>query len=173
MADWPQSRPFNKTHISVSSLQGTLNGGVSSIGSAAWPIANRAIYAPFRLSFPFSVSAMWVIVGTAISGSVDLGIYSADGTRLVSSGIGTPTSINSIYSVTFTDIVLAPGQYFMAMSNGIVGQFQRISLTGVSHQRATGCFQQATAHPLPSTAAFAAVTTAYLPCVGITSKSTI
>lgn len=173
MADWPQSRPFDSNVLSVVSTR-SLTGGINigAPATAAWPLANRALYIPFRLNLPFLVAQMWVIVGTSISGSVDLGIYSYDGTRLVSSGIGTPTAINAIYSVDLNDLQLNPGRYFMAMSNGIVGAFQRHAPGGVA-LNAMGYFQEASAHPLPAVAAFAANTTSYLPCMGLTSKSTI
>lgn len=173
MADWPQSLPFNRIVLSSFSLLGPANGmNVSTIATGAWPAANRAIYLPFRLIYPFSVAKMFTIIGTDFSGSIDLGIYSHDGTRLVSSGIGTPTAINSIYSVDITDTTLGPGLYYMAMSNGIVGSFQRTAV-GIRPMQNLGCLEQAGAHPLPSAAIFTATSANYFPVIAITSKTVI
>jgi hypothetical protein len=174
MSDFPQSVPFNPFVVTTYSVQCIFQNCSSSPSSIAWPSANLAVYYPIRLVQPFTTVSMFAIIGTALSGGVDMGIYDSKGSRLISSGIGTPTAINSIYSKSVA-ISLGPGHYFMAMSNGVVTSFQSVT-SNASGLRAVGSFQQASAFPLPATAAFAARTgtgSTYIPIFGITSQTTI
>src|SRR5215471_104247 len=55
--------------------------------SATWPLANQAIFVPFELDRPMRVTSAWWVNGNALaSASADIGVYTADGTKLYSSG---------------------------------------------------------------------------------------
>ena len=173
MASWPEGIVANPMFISTFSGLALYDGASSvAVSSAGWPTNNMALFMPFRVQHPFTARLMWTIIGTSINGSIDLGIYDYRGTRLVSSGIGTPTAINSVYRVDLTDTVLNPGRYYMAISTGLAGAFQRSALN-VQSLRAMGMVQQNSAHPLPATAVFVKLVSAFIPTVGITSQTTV
>jgi hypothetical protein len=47
----------------------------SSNGSAVYPTANKAFYAPFFIGEPTTIVKAFTVNGTALSGNVDVGIY--------------------------------------------------------------------------------------------------
>jgi hypothetical protein len=89
--------------------------GALNAGAAAWPVANRAIYVPVILQIaPVTVFKMAFLVGVQ-AGNYDIGIYSQDGVRLVSTG-STLVPAAGIAIVDIADTTLStPGIYYLAM----------------------------------------------------------
>lgn len=140
----------------------SIGGGCSGLGtlaSAAWATANKAFYIPFRVPFRVQTSAMGIWNGGTVSGNFDLGIYTEDGRRLVSSGSTAQSGANARQTVNVS-VSLDAGTYYM----GIVFDNTTATLLqyplGITHlPRFLGCVEQASAFVLPATATFAAYTT--------------
>lgn len=166
---FPRERGVISTWLSMS-LAGHGTGNLAA-SSTTWPAANRALFVPFRLVEPFLIRQMFHHNGATVSGNIDVGIYDAKGTRLISSGSTAQagTSVLQIFNVT--DTWLGSGLFYFAaaMDNGTG------TLTRHAHAwgAALGCVQQASAFPLPATATFAAYGTGFIPVLGATGKTVI
>lgn len=181
MSDFPSAQDMNGSIIGVFSPESITD--ISNLGlniaidasAAAWPAANLAIYIPFRVAgIAIATKIFWYNGATVGTNSVDVGIYDAQGNKLVSSGSTLTAGVSSLQSADITDTTLRRGLYFMAMAvNGTTDTFSRASSVDVRHLRGVAMYQQATAFNLPTTAVFAAVTNAYLPHVFITQQVTI
>lgn len=176
MADWTDtiSAPFGCSYWnsyagihSISAATGTLGGQ----GSAAYPGANRAIYIPFRLMNPIRVTQLWQYNGFTASGNFDLGIYDAVGTKLVSLGSTAQSGTSQLQIVALgTPVRLGVGLFYMAVAfDGTTGTLLRTSLS-ILFCKIVGMAQQAAAFPLPATATFATITSAYIPVIGFISE---
>lgn len=148
---------------------------VSSWPSTAWTLANRAIFVPFTLNAPFLVQKLWWANGASVAGNMDCGIYSNDGTKLVSTGSTAQSGTSVVQSVSLgTPLLLMPGvpMYFaLAASSTSATVVQNASTTPFFKLMAVA--QQASALPLPASATFATVAANSIPLCGITSRTLI
>ncbi len=135
--------------------------------SIVWPTANKAIYVPFTLNVAETALKLFCGNGAVVSGNVDVGVYTAAGARVISSG-STAQSGTSVLQVFDTaDTLLVPGYYYFAMA------VDNITAEVLNSNPATfalptwGVKQEAAAFPLPATATFATMTSNYLPFMGI------
>src|SRR5262245_63973904 len=104
-----------------------INNG--SIASAAWPLANLAIYVPFYVRETLTVYEAGIGTGATAGGNYDIGIYDLAGTRLVSSGTQGRTA--STWEVApLTDTELTPGWYYAAMSADSTNNYSGTSSYG-------------------------------------------
>lgn len=143
----------------------------NATSSATWPAGNLAIYVPFTVWEPFTVTHLAWVNGAAVSGNVDMGIYDEAGTRLTSTGATAQSGTNAIQIVDITDITLGPGLYYMAMSlSSAVGTIWR-NAPAVYLSIMSGVYEQASAHPLPANATFAAPAQTYIPAFCVASGS--
>ncbi len=136
--------------------------------SATYPSANRALFIPFQTETPIVIPSMICVNGTAVSGNIDMGIYSVDGRRLTSKGSTAQTGTSTLQRLTFTaPLSLGAGFYFMAFAcDNTTATLLRRGLTAQA-ARALGMFQMATAFVLPATATFAAVASSFFPAMAI------
>lgn len=172
-------RPASRSSHAVTTVHSPLSSMVEIAmaaqqgagASAVWPAANRAIYVPFYLVERMTATKMFVSNGAAVSGNIDLGIYNAAGTRLVSSGSTAQSGTATAQVVDITDTVLEPGTYYMALAidNTTATTLRNggaaILLKGMAFA------QQASAFPLPATATLAAVASAYTPFFGVSFRT--
>ncbi len=158
--------------FSMASIGGCAFQNNSAVG-AAWPTANRAIFIPFRLSRPMSVTTLWSLNNTS-SGNIDLGIYSADGTKIVSTGSTAEVGATAIQTITIATTQLGAGLFYMAMAINTTGANQ-IASTSSNAQilKMVGMAQMSSAFPLPATATFETVASAYIPFIGLTGRSVV
>jgi hypothetical protein len=144
----------------------------TSLGSAGWPAANQALYIPFELEGPWQAAGGLIALGhTAGGGNWDLGVYTADGTRLASTGsVALAGAIDTEQTVTLTQSVrLSRGVYYMALVASSTGMtIYRYAGGGANDWLVWGALQQASALPLPATATFARNTTQFLPFFSLT-----
>src|SRR5262249_28090905 len=126
-------------------------------GSAAWPANNRAIYVPFELDHPMLVVRMWVFNGGTTSGNLDVGLYSADGTRLVSAGSTAQSGTSQIQMIDITDTMLDRGAFYMALSSSTTSAtFMRFNGGAANDWLLWGGLQEGLGSvALPATATFA------------------
>lgn len=127
---------------SLAATQTALLGGGGSTGT--WPAANRAIYIPLFLPAPFVV-ARFMVTNVNTTGTVDIGLYNAAGTRLLSTGNTARSGSNVTQYFNVTDTWFPAGSYFIALvCSSASGTFGQISLTsvGASHGRSCGVVQE-------------------------------
>jgi hypothetical protein len=152
---------------------GVFAAGLATLGAVAggsWPIADTAFFIPIELDFNYPVRRIFWGNGSAVSGTVDAGIYRSDGMRMISTGGVAMAGTNSLQYVD-CQLLLTPGSYYLALTSSVAGigaLFQRTTNGGLNVFRSAGLLQQASARPLPSTMSPAAVTNAYWPLLGIT-----
>lgn len=180
MPDFTARGAFGKTTVAISNFGDTTIGdyyrGTTSTPSAgnAYDTANTATYSPFIVTWPFLAQKMAVQVVTQ-SGSMDVGIYSEKGTRLVSMG-STAVAAAGLQTFDITDTWLNPGTYFMAINcDNTTASFQSMGgLIAAQIGRVNGIQQQAVgAVALPSTATFATFTLRALPIILVAGNATI
>lgn len=176
MPDFPYFRNPDRavvSGLSPNSIGVELAGMGLTTASGTWVAANRALFTPFAVTERLTVTRMFQENGSAVSGNLDLGIYDARGTRLTSSGSVAQAGINSVQEVDVADVTLAPGLYYLAqVMDNVTGTVIRFSPNAVLC-RAMGLFQMASAFPLPATATFAIVTSAFYSIVGASTRGFI
>lgn len=150
------------------------NAGIAS----ATCTANLACYVPFSLVEKRTALKMWVYNGATASGNIDVGIYRADGTKLVTMGPTAQSGTSDLQVLDITDTDLPPGeQLYMAFaaSAGTTTVFRMTGSAQTSQIAACGVMEQSglSSGTLPATATFAAFSTAnFLPIFGISFVST-
>ncbi len=143
------------------------------LNTTAWPAANQAIYIPFTVATPFLAARMFIYNGGTVNSNVDLGIYDDQGNTVVTKGTTVQATINVLQFLDITDTTLNPGVYYMACAmDNTTATPQSLIPTSTLVTRTSGILSQSTAFPLPtSTATFAAAQAAYIPMIGITSRT--
>lgn len=141
-----------------------------SVGNAAWPSANMAFYVPFEVYHTIKIERAGYRNNNA-TGNVDLGVYDAHGTRLAHTGSTAIPGSNVLHSIALS-LTLTPGIYYMAMAYDGTGNISRYSSSSTLQRMiTTGCYQEASAFPLPATATFATLTNNYIPTMGLSQRS--
>jgi len=115
--------------------------------------ANEAIYIPVRIKASATVKR----IGTTVSGNVDVGIYDAGGTRLVSSGSTSQSGTSATQYFDIGDTALTAGLHWMAIAGSSgTGQIYThdSSFNPGTGRILYGLKVEASAFPLPATATF-------------------
>lgn len=163
-----------QTNASWMSSGATSCATPGAAGNAVWPSANLVIYAPLELLAPFPLWKFLSFQGTGAVGTVTMGLYTADGTRLAQTA-ATAHVASTLFAVVPTDttLVIAPGEYHIAMvySDAATDLCSRATGLAVSALRSMGWFQEAGAGGLPAVATFATVTNAYCPFMGMSRNT--
>ena len=148
---------------------------IGTLASATWPTANKAIFMPFRVFHSQGITVLvlaWMNGATA-TGNVDMGIYDAAGTKLVSTGSTAQSGTSTIQQVDVTDTLLGPGLYYFALAlSSTSGTTIRSSILLLSH-KLLGQAEVTSALPLPATVTFATITSAYLPLVQLSARTVV
>lgn len=142
--------------------------------SAQWgQAADSAYFCPFVVSVPLIAVKMFCLNGATAAGNIDMGIYTAAGARLVSKGATAQSGTTTTQTLDITDTLLGPGQYYMAFgSSASTTTLYTYAQTALINT-AGGCASMASAGTLPTTATFAACTTAKVPYFGLTMRTVI
>lgn len=116
---------------------------------------NQAYFFPFRVDIGATAVKMACVIGATANGNIDVGIYDDGFNYLISSGATAQGTTNTLQEFNITDTYLPPGIYWMAVSlSSATGTVFRSAPSAdevaVSH---LPCYQQASAHPLPTTSA--------------------
>lgn len=136
------------SHLYMSGFTGNMLG-------ATWPTANLAMFVPFILDDTTIVNQFAWMNTASLGGNVDAGVYSEDGTRLVSIGGTAQAGSTQAQVVSITTTSLDAGRYWMAISKSTAtGQFYHISLNGspTLPRLLMGVKEMSSAYPLPSVA---------------------
>ena len=141
--------------------------GSSVIVSTAYPLANLAIYVPFSVSEPVTAYEGWVVTGTVAGGNFDIGIYSAAGVRLTSSGATARTASDVNNTTTMTNYDLKPGlYYYMAFAaDATSNYFAAAQVAGLYEVH--GVLESTSSYVLPSGPTLSRTTRAYMPWFGL------
>lgn len=168
----PLLTPFSVTRSIGGGLY-TLSERLNDAASTVWPSANLALYVPILLSERVTVSQFFSYNGAAVGNNLDLGLYTEDGTRVLSTGSVAQSGTNTIQEFDVTDTAVGPGVFFLAAACNGTTSTLFVANPDAEFLRMLGCFQQASAFALPATATFAAMAQAYVPVVGICIRSVI
>lgn len=175
MPDFPTLRNIDRIVISAACEQsiGEALRAMSFTPATAAPTANLAYFTPFTVYSTITVTKMFVENGSTTSGNLDVGIYDAGGTKLVSSGTVAQTGASSTQEIDITDTTLRPGLYYLAFAadNG-TGSYMRWGTSNTVNPRTFGVLSQASACPLPATATFATPIN-NLPFVAVTQRTLV
>jgi hypothetical protein len=145
----------------------------STVG-AVYPSSNLAIYVPFVLRRQITAAQLFWYNGATVSGNVDIGIYTAGGARLVSSGSTAQANASVLQVVDITDTTIGPGLFRLALAmNNTTGTLISVATGLLGFLSAMGVTQQATAFALPANSTIATATFDYLPVFGLTTGSVI
>jgi hypothetical protein len=153
--------------------QGSATALINNLASAGWPAANRAIFMPFELEQPMIVTRAWLFNGaSANTGNWDVGLYTADGTRLVNMGSMLQSGgINSLQQFDLSDTLLGRGVFYFAVAcNSVSTTVYRVAAGAAQDWLLWGGLQQDSAFALPATATFASNQTAFFPLGGFTGR---
>lgn len=164
-------------------LRWSLGGELVATGDApapatiTWPVANTAFYVPFWLPWPYPVKRVWWYNASSVTTTnFDLGIYTADGTKLYSTGSTAASGASASQYVTPSpDFVLSPGRYYLALACSSITASrggQGVTSVSIARLRMLGVLQEASALPLPATMTGVAVANSCYPLCGITRTST-
>lgn len=143
-----------------------------NFGGLGWPANNLAIYTPLNIPERFIVGRFVSVNGNA-TGNVDLGLYSAAGTRLLSTG--TTARASGVQYIGVTDQSFPPGHYYIGMvlsSTG--GSVFRTTVNSQYEARMCGMLQESlgsTVLPATMTPASYAQTDIY--CYGFTQSDSL
>lgn len=147
----------------------------AAMNALTWPTANKALYIPFTIPFPYSVRRVWWHNGSSVtSTNFDFGIYTVSGTRLYSTGSTAASGTNTLQFVSPTEFLLSPGRYFMAIAcSSVTASRGGTGLTGLTaaRNRMSGLLEEAAALPLPATMTPVACTFTIMPCCGFTQTA--
>jgi hypothetical protein len=143
------------------------NSVLGTPGNSAWPGANDAMFLPLVLTRPIVVKRLYCMNGNVAGNNVDVGIYTWDGARIVSSGSTAQSGTTAPQFFDIADTYLSPGQYYLALAaNGTTATFRRVTITVIRAQH-MGVYRMGTAFALPAVATFASPTSALLPIIGV------
>lgn len=150
------------------------NMGLMYSTSTAWSTANLAVFIPFAVSRRVTIQQVFCLNGATVSGNIDIGIYTLNGTKIVSAGSTAQTGTAAIQALSITPTQLSAGAYYMAMSmDNTTGTIYKNVIYNTLGNRAAGMAQMASAFPLPASATFSAATTGNIPVFALTTRSVI
>lgn len=144
---------------------GAIVGG-STPSSATFPASNDALLVPFYLHHSVVIKRLFCINGSAVSGNIDMGIYTQGGAKITSIGSTAQTGTTTIQVFNVAEVLLGAGRYYIAVAmDNTTGTLFRSNIS-VARLQALGLAKQATAFALPASITFATVTALYLPLIG-------
>lgn len=128
-----------------------LDSALAAGSSGTWSTANRAYLFPFRTDRPAIVKQLFWENGAAVSGNVDCGIYTLDGTLIVSTGATAQSGTSTSQVVDIADTLLGPGLYWCALVlDNTTGTVMR-SVVAERNVQNYGYLFAASSYPLPAT----------------------
>ena len=159
--------------LSLEAIGLGLGVAFTAAASATYAFTNRAHLIPFHINFPITVTKLFSVNGATASGNIDVGIYSADLTRIVSAGSTAQAGTNAVQVFDITDTILGAGDFYLAIAmDNTTGTVFRAT-GGVANMRRAGMLQMNTAFPLPTTITPASVTQSFAPMIGLRQRGTV
>jgi hypothetical protein len=173
MADWPQvgtPAPIMITPFSAFAL-GVEYGAVATVTpiSVAHGTINLARFFPFVIPEPILVMKLFWHNGGTASGNVDVGIFSEDGKKIISTGAQAQGTISVLQEFDIADTVIGRGRFYLGISASSATATFLSNAVPLQLAKAFGWVQMATCHPLVD-ATFAAYATAIQPVFGLSGR---
>lgn len=145
--------------------------GVDTPVAVTWPSANLGIFVPIWLPFRYvPLRAFWVNGSTA-GGNWDIGVFSADLTKLWNSGSTAGSGASQPQYVTISpSLVLDPGMYYLGLSHDVTTANHGFGSSSVAaaYLRMSGVLQAASQVPLASAPTGVTTTAIITPLMGLT-----
>lgn len=131
------------------------NSTGGNLGSSAWSTSNQAVYIPVVLRQSVTITSFYSCNGATASNNFDIGIFSVDGSKIISTGSTAQSGTSTIQTVSVTNTDVGPGVFYIGMTmNGTTGTVYQLS-AAVYLGPFLGIYQQTSAFPLPASATFA------------------
>lgn len=168
--------PTIHTHSDIA-IGGVLRAnGSTGNTSTAWPVANLSVLVPFVVPYTITVRELMWYSGATATGNIDLGIYGADASTLVASMGGfvyNGGTSQQRQTTTFTDKVLTPGLYYMAISlSSTSGTVGAVANGNALVFAAAGVLQATSNYPLATGITPTAMAQTVLPFFGLMLEGT-
>lgn len=112
----PIINPYNGGAMRLDQNLHLPSASFAAAGSVTWPTANKAIAYPFLVSKTYNVKKLWCFNGSAVSGNVDMAIYTAAFARVVSIGSTAQAGTSVFQEFDIADTDLTPGLYYAALN---------------------------------------------------------
>lgn len=103
--------------IDTTYMDGWLAPLAAYAGSNTWAVQYRAIYVPIRVRSRVVVKKIGYGNSTVGTGNVDVGLYDAGGTKILSTTSQTKGTTQALVTYDVTDTTIGPGQYYLALNN--------------------------------------------------------
>jgi hypothetical protein len=171
MSDWAtallRSVPRQVILPGAGALYGSLDM-VEQSASAVYPAANRALYFPFLIDTPVTVTQAFAYNGTVEKGKLDIAILDASWNRLVNKGLTAQSGTSALQLLDLTDTLLMPGLYYGGFTATSTEATYFRGVTSAIRLQAAGVQQQALGAEveIPTTATPANPASAYIPVFG-------
>jgi hypothetical protein len=157
-------------------LQHTHALGNGQAASAAWPLADVALFVPFFLPQRVVIYEVATGTGATAGGNFAIGVYTMSGTLIQDTDEQARTA-SAWNRVDWTDLTLDPGWYYMAMSADSTNNYSgTVPVAGICE--AFGICEMTSAHNadgagtgLPATATLSRTTRAFVPAIGLFAYS--
>ena len=131
----------------------------------AWGTANLAVYYPIVLPDPCVITKLFWQNGGVVAGTVDLGWFTQEGGRIISTGPQTQTGVSATQLIDITDTALPPGPLYLGLlCSNATATVWAVGAAAVFNAMPLGVYQQAVGSgTLPNPATFASIGTAGFP----------
>ena len=145
--------------------------GVSATGSIAWGTANRSVYMPVTIPFPYTIQRMFWHNGSAAGGNHWVGIYGFDGAYIwrgtaAGSGNSAPQFVTPS-----SPIQLSPGRYMLGYSHDSTTNNRCFGATSTAVGKRMAGLQEATVVLPASAPTFVTPTMTMFPLIGMTNTT--
>lgn len=161
--------PLVLSPLNIASGAYVLGMGAALYSSgAAWPAANRAIFAPIILNDTITITTAGWLNGATVSGTghVDVGVYDKGLNKIVTTGSTTQGSAAAFQSAGLSSTTLNPDLYWLAMAcDNTTSSFQAATALSTGLLRTCGVQQMSSAFVLPSAITLTNPASAYWPYV--------
>lgn len=146
--------------------------GSAAFASVAWGTANLMQLVPVRVPYRYPVQSLYTYNFATVAGNLEIGVYSTDMTKIVSTGSVAQAGASTIQSVN-VDAVLEPDMYYLALaSSSTTATFAGSAMGTATRLRYMGLLQQALAGlPMPAAATPATNTATRMPLIGMSRVS--
>jgi hypothetical protein len=151
--------PTITTHDRLSVGVNLAAGAAAAPAAASWGTADLVELVPFTVTRNFTVATVFWYNGSAVAGSVQVGVYDSSFNLVFACTPASQAGVNALQLVSVTPALLIPGQYFLALGASLsTATFFRSSLSVTNRYRALGALQATASFPMPASVSPVAVT---------------
>lgn len=150
-----------------------MTAGVNVVPVSATWIANRALYVPWYVMEPCTVSEVFWLNGATALGNVTVGVYGSTsdltpGSKLCACAATAQSGTSAIQTAAVTDTAIPVGLNWIAIhGTSSTGTFFRQSYMTVAFARSLGLCSESVVTTLPTTATPVGTTTNEIPQFGV------